>query len=507
MDDQEGMDEIEKQIETDPTFITVHDVDEKATNFARDLLILHTKIKGVKFDRLTPTQIPKLVSAIKENQTLETLIFSEMTISKEIIESLRNKNNVKILQFVACEFTASSSLATVIETLSLEKLSFWYCKVNTTDFPILMKIISRSNKVFFAGVDIDDKTLENNMPSLSNIKSLAFYSNKISSVGCATIAEKLKGCSISSLSLGCNRLGSDGIITIIDALPPSVKTLDISLTFICDKAIDRIALALKTNGFTVSKLNLSENRFSSHNKLFDALETNGFLQNLSLRNTGLHPKDVSLLMNSLNNNRCSALIILDLSDNAIGDEGAIAIASAISRNPYLLEELYLERCSIGDRGISELADALKTSLLEVIDVSYNRQELQGFKDLCESVEKTNHSLSALSLSIDKNFQQLEISCIVSMIRSNDTLKCLNLRGDLTSKNKDDLQSVIEKYNSTLTTLDIFYGHPPIDKALTINRNPVKYHKEIAMKKRLRFIFLREINRIKQQSWSIYTFDV
>eukprot|EP01028_Stygiella_incarcerata_P011665 TRINITY_DN669_c2_g2_i1.p1 TRINITY_DN669_c2_g2~~TRINITY_DN669_c2_g2_i1.p1 ORF type:complete len:113 (+),score=23.55 TRINITY_DN669_c2_g2_i1:371-709(+) len=62
--------------------------------------------------------------------------------------------------------------------------------------------------------------------------------------------------------------------------------------------------------------------------------------------------------------------MLNMQDCKLGDDGAVAFASGLSRN-FVLEELDLSDNRIGDRGGNALAAALETSHLVMLNLRFN----------------------------------------------------------------------------------------------------------------------------------------
>jgi hypothetical protein len=84
---------------------------------------------------------------------------------------------------------------------------------------------------------------------------------------------------------------------------------------------------------------------------------------------------------------------LDLTDNNIGDAGAIALADAIKEEGSKITDLYLNNNGIRDKGATALADAIKQegSKISVLHISINRigdegtKALDGLKDIIKEV--------------------------------------------------------------------------------------------------------------------------
>jgi hypothetical protein len=113
---------------------------------------------------------------------------------------------------------------------------------------------------------------------------------------------------------------------------------------------ESLQLALRTINSDVTKV--AADTLVNRSASFDALD-------LHLRNAKIAAADVKLIANALDRISVSELArlgSLSLSYNAIGDEGANAIANAL---PNSLTELGLVRCSIGDQGGEAILDWAK----------------------------------------------------------------------------------------------------------------------------------------------------
>lgn len=84
--------------------------------------------------------------------------------------------------------------------------------------------------------------------------------------------------------------------------------------------------------------------------------------------------------------RCSALEVLDLAENQIGDRGAETLA-AVLLHCYGLRKLDLSGCDIGDHGAASLARALATDRLQVLNLARNGIGDDGAAALAEAMPR------------------------------------------------------------------------------------------------------------------------
>lgn len=130
--------------------------------------------------------------------------------------------------------------------------------------------------------------------------------------------------------------------------------------------------------------------------LADALRDNKFLQQLNISNTDISDSGILELSSTMN---MSVLQQVDLTGTNISDEGAQYLAKMLDSNTTLLELLISEN-QIGDNGVKTLANSLMHN---------------------------NRSLQVLNLSANQNIGDESINSLTNMMKSNSTLKKLDLR--------------------------------------------------------------------------------
>ncbi|CAJ1019320.1 putative Leucine Rich repeat [Leishmania utingensis] len=119
-----------------------------------------------------------------------------------------------------------------------------------------------------------------------------------------------------------------------------------------------------------------------------SLLTNAMLKVLSLRNNHLSPDGVVQLGRSLCRHPCLEKLLL--SGNAIEDEGACAITTALGQPDASLEELDIAKTWLGDRGLIAIGVALQTNVsLRVLHVSDNHFTHNGGASFAALLESNN----------------------------------------------------------------------------------------------------------------------
>lgn len=166
----------------------------------------------------------------------------------------------------------------------------------------------------------------------------------------------------------------------------------------------------------------------------DYLKTDKHLNHLNISNCMYShnaQENLNYIAKGLKVNK--TLITLDISNNEINDEGAIALADALKFN-NTLTTLYINKNNIGDKGAKALADALKP------------KKSSFFK-----TNKFNNTLISFNIS-DNLFGDEGAKAFEETYKVNETLKSL-LIDNKNIKDKNILASIIfknEQYKKNLT---------------------------------------------------------
>ncbi|TPP44213.1 Leucine Rich repeat family protein [Leishmania donovani] len=123
--------------------------------------------------------------------------------------------------------------------------------------------------------------------------------------------------------------------------------------------------------------------------LCQSLMTNAMLKVLSMRHNNLSPDGVVQLGRSLCRHPCLERLLL--SGNAIEDEGACALATALGQPDAPLVELDLVKTWLGDRGLMAIGVALQTNTsLRVLRVSDNHFTHNGGASFAALLESNSY---------------------------------------------------------------------------------------------------------------------
>ena len=208
-----------------------------------------------------------------------------------------------------------------------------------------------------------------------------------------------------------------------------------------------------------------------------ALTVNTSLTSLDLSENYIGNEGAISLCEALRVN--TSLTSLDLSKNDIGDEGAISLSEALTVNTSLTS-LKLSENSIGHEGANSLSEALRVNTsLTSLDLFGNSIDNEGANSLSEAL-RVNTSLTSLVLS--ENHIGIEGGISLSKaLRVNTSLSSLNLRGnDIGDKGAISLSKAL-RVNTSLTSLNLCgndigdEGGISLSKALRVNTSLTSLH--------------------------------
>ncbi|XP_034049168.1 NLR family CARD domain-containing protein 3-like [Thalassophryne amazonica] len=146
----------------------------------------------------------------------------------------------------------------------------------------------------------------------------------------------------------------------------------------------------------ITELDLSNNNIKDPGiKLLSAGLKNSKLETLRLRSCSLTEKSSDTLASVISSASCQ-MKVLDLTDNDLQDIGVKRLSDSLSSPLCKLEILHLCLCRVGEESCIPLADALKSSSLRELDLSYNHPGSSGWKRLSELLADPHCRLQKLS---------------------------------------------------------------------------------------------------------------
>jgi hypothetical protein len=170
--------------------------------------------------------------------------------------------------------------------------------------------------------------------------------------------------SLHSLDLSYNNVGNDGALALVQALEehPSLSHLFLAHTQLRPAGVEAIATALSRNAFPLQALVLAANTGmgdAGGEALARMLKTNTTVRSLSLTNTHLGDAGAAPLAEALRTN--STLTTLKLDRNQITGKGVAAMATSLTAPSCSLTKLVLGVNELGDDGAEAIAKALSVA--------------------------------------------------------------------------------------------------------------------------------------------------
>jgi Ran GTPase-activating protein (RanGAP) involved in mRNA processing and transport len=240
------------------------------------------------------------------------------------------------------------------------------------------------------------------------VRHVSLRDNAITSAGARALADALlkRNTTLRSLVLDGNALGDAGATALAPLLAsshPSLAHLSLSRCDVATDGVISLTSALQASK-TIVRLDLSEPRLFSRNEetashLGRALRVNTSLRHLALRK---HPhmtdSGVQALLDGLLDSAAPALAVLDLSANRLGPPAGVYLASALERGLPLVA-LALPSCRIADEGAAHLARVLAAGAtgLQDLDLRSNSIGDVGLTALAEALVSPSCPLAVVQL--------------------------------------------------------------------------------------------------------------
>jgi Ran GTPase-activating protein (RanGAP) involved in mRNA processing and transport len=182
---------------------------------------------------------------------------------------------------------------------------------------------------------------------------------------------------ITTLDLSANKFGrtTGAIECIADGLGnnSTLQRIDLSCCELGNSGVSLLAQNLGSFNTTLQKLDLNNNSITSAGVgvLLETMEHNNHITDLDLRYNLIGNEGASLLARSLENNALPNLTRLSVSYCAIGDDGFIALMSALEQNTSLLKLDLLFGNLVNERAFLALAESLPDIKgLQIVDISW-----------------------------------------------------------------------------------------------------------------------------------------
>jgi Ran GTPase-activating protein (RanGAP) involved in mRNA processing and transport len=310
-------------------------------------------------NRIDDEAVTFLAKALEKNSSLHTLDLSNNLIKangiQDLFNSLTNHSNFCVLNLKNNSIGSEGAKALAEKLVNHTKLEILDLAGNQIDgegaaklagsigkLPQLQTLDLEGNQIGNQKSPEGACVLANSFSKLAKLQKLNLCNNQIDDEAVKALTNALKdNIGLKSLNLACNQISSDGVNALVQLLETHCQSASI-LKF-------RLAPALET-------LNLSDNQIDSSGA-----------------------KNLSIILE-----RYTKLRELDLGNNNIGDEGAIAVAKLLAyynsgwgtssfsvwTSPSF-KTLDLHDNQISDKGAHDLAKILQNFKLENLNLSNN----------------------------------------------------------------------------------------------------------------------------------------
>ena len=420
--------------------------------------------KGVEYKRKSGIRMKESILSDKRRRLHVFQCYMEAKSSAEapdVISDMFKDGKINIMgvkllpHHISSLMTYMSNSSTQWNTLQLNR-----CNITDIGMSVLEQFISEKTSTL-EYVDLSD----------NNSSPWGVY--------CAII----RHCSVDSLTL-CGDHGMENYLNgIKQSLQMNTKLISLTLHYITNNGIKKIAEAIKVN-IRLQKLNISNNWILDHGAIAisNSLKNNISLQEFDMSSNKITSEGAKYIAEAIQVN--TTLKKLDLSSNALSNDGAAIISNSLQFN-ISLQELNISMNKITSKGAKYIAEAIQVNkTLKKLDLSHNAlsndgaapisvslqfnislQELnmsrnevtsEGIKKITEALH-VNKTLKRLDLSINKIADE-GINFISDALKDNISLQQLNIsHSDLTNREIKVIAEAI-KLNSTLQNINISKNH-------------------------------------------------
>ncbi|XP_077319630.1 ribonuclease inhibitor-like [Lithobates pipiens] len=275
-----------------------------------------------------------------------------------------------------------------------------------------------------SGNNLDGPHFRDLMEALttSRIEKLQLYKNHLTDSSCPHLASGIRNNqTLRTLNLYGNNLEGPHFRDLMEALTTSrIEELQLDRNHLTDSSCPHLASVIRNNQ-TLRTLNLSRNNMKGPHfrDLMEALTTSR-IEKLQLDNNHLTDSSCPHLASGIRNNQ--TLRTLELSGNNLEGPHFRDLMEALTTSQ--IEELQLDNNHLTDSSCPHLASGIRNNqTLRTLILYHNNLEGPHFRDLMEAL--TTSQIEELQLS----YNDLTDSCCPHLafgIRNNQTLRTLNL---------------------------------------------------------------------------------
>ena len=359
------------------------------------------------------TDVQIVTNILCKNKTVTKLDLSHNRISdkgtKSICMCIESNKSLKEIDISGNKFSTAGLkkiLDAVQINLTIQKFSISHYKISDDGVVAISEYLNNNN----------------------TLQHLDISHNLVSVIGAIYISKALQiNSALQVLVISHNNISDDGAIAIGKILGNNYKDSSV----VNEDSIQNS---------TLQKLNMSHNNISSKGivALCDYLKSNVTLQELIISWDDCKCKTPIVLdgtsnMSNLDFEDVGATLVsafllkketqkLDISNNAISDDGAVAISEYLRYSRTLLE-LNISHNQVSDIGIIIITKALQTNItFQILDVSYNNISDDGTMVIGETLVNTeNPKLPKLNLSYN-NISNKGVVALSDCLKHNNTLQ-------------------------------------------------------------------------------------
>ncbi|XP_053282061.1 NACHT, LRR and PYD domains-containing protein 12-like isoform X2 [Pleuronectes platessa] len=327
----------------------------------------------------------------------------------------------------------------------LETLRLRFCSLSEISCSSLVSAL-RSNPSHLRELDLSWNRLQDSgvkelcgflQSPTCRLETLRLRSCSLSEISCSSLASALRSnpSHLRELDLSYNDLQDSGVKELFDVQKSPTCRLETLRLGGCDLSethCEVVASALKSDPSHLRELDLSFNKLqdSGVKLLCSGLESpNCRLETLRLYQCSLSEISCSSVASALRSNP-SHLRELDLRYNYnLKNSGVKELCGFLQSPTCRLETLRLGGCELSETHCEVVASALKSdpSHLRELDLSLNKLQDSGVKELCSGLESPNCRLETLRL-YQCSLSEISCSSLASALRSNPShLRELDLR--------------------------------------------------------------------------------